>query len=63
MPPTDGAARNAAAPVAGPRAGRREWIGLAMLALPALLVAMDLTVLHLAVPSSAPISGQAPRSC
>ncbi len=50
MPPTDGAARNAAAPVAGPRAGRRECIGLAMLALPALLVAMDLTVLHLAVP-------------
>ncbi|MDQ3601304.1 MAG: MFS transporter, partial [Actinomycetota bacterium] len=50
MPPTDGAARNAAAPVAGSRAGRREWIGLAMLALPALLVAMDLTVLHLAVP-------------
>jgi MFS transporter, DHA2 family, multidrug resistance protein len=36
--------------VAGPRAGRREWIGLAMLALPAMLVAMDLTILHLAVP-------------
>ena len=37
------------APVA-PRAGRREWIGLAVLALPCLLYAMDLTVLHLAVP-------------
>jgi DHA2 family multidrug resistance protein-like MFS transporter len=37
--------------VRGPRAGPREWLGLAMLALPALLVSMDLTVLHLAVPS------------
>jgi MFS transporter, DHA2 family, multidrug resistance protein len=38
--------------VAGaPRAGRREWIGLAVLALACLLYAMDLTVLHLAVPS------------
>ncbi|MGH3933064.1 MAG: MFS transporter [Pseudonocardiaceae bacterium] len=36
--------------VAEPRAGRREWIGLAILALPAVLVSMDLTVLHLAVP-------------
>jgi MFS transporter, DHA2 family, multidrug resistance protein len=33
-----------------PRAGRREWIGLAVLALPCLLYSMDLTVLHLAVP-------------
>jgi len=33
------------------RAGRREWIGLAVLALPCLLLAMDLTVLHLAVPA------------
>jgi DHA2 family multidrug resistance protein-like MFS transporter len=36
---------------AAPRAGRREWIGLAVLALPCLLYSMDLTVLHLAVPS------------
>ena len=39
---------------AGPaaqRAGRREWIGLAVLALPCLLYAMDLTVLNLAVPA------------
>jgi MFS transporter, DHA2 family, multidrug resistance protein len=36
---------------AAPRAGRREWIGLAVLALACLLYAMDLTVLHLAVPS------------
>lgn len=35
---------------AEPRAGRREWIGLAVLVLPALLVLMDLTVLYLAVP-------------
>jgi DHA2 family multidrug resistance protein-like MFS transporter len=34
----------------GPRATRREWIGLAVLALPCALYAMDLTVLHLAVP-------------
>ncbi len=33
------------------KAGRREWIGLAVLALGALLYVMDLTVLHLAVPA------------
>ena len=33
-----------------PRAGKREWIGLAVIALPCLLYSMDLTVLHLAVP-------------
>jgi DHA2 family multidrug resistance protein-like MFS transporter len=32
------------------RAGRREWVGLAILMLPTLLIAMDFTVLHLAVP-------------
>lgn len=32
------------------RAGIRQWVGLAVLALPAMLVIMDLTVLHLAVP-------------
>ncbi len=35
---------------APPRAGRREWIGLAVIALPCLLYSMDLTVLFLAVP-------------
>lgn len=34
-----------------PLAGRGEWIGLAVLALACLLYVMDLTVLHLAVPS------------
>src|SRR4029453_9400098 len=34
-----------------PLAGRREWIGLGVLALACLLYVMDLTVLHLAVPS------------
>src|SRR5437762_9462429 len=34
-----------------PRAGRREWIGLGVLALACVLYAMDLTVLHLAVPA------------
>src|SRR5918994_618784 len=33
------------------KAGRREWIGLAVLALACLLYVMDLTVLHLAVPA------------
>ena len=33
------------------RATRREWIGLAVIALPNLVYAMDLTVLTLAVPS------------
>ena len=33
------------------RAGRREWVGLAVLALACLIYAMDLTVLHLAVPA------------
>jgi len=34
-----------------PKAGRREWIGLVVIALPCLLYSMDLTVLHLAVPA------------
>ena len=35
---------------AAPRATRRDWIGLAVLALPCFLVAMDMTVLNLAIP-------------
>jgi MFS transporter, DHA2 family, multidrug resistance protein len=38
-------------PAQPPRATRREWIGLAVIALPCLLYAMDLTVLTLAVPA------------
>src|SRR5687768_14498044 len=34
-----------------PKATRREWIGLAVIALPCVLYAMDLTILFLAVPS------------
>ena len=34
-----------------PRAGRREWIGLAVLALACVLYVMDLTVLYLALPA------------
>src|SRR5881628_1515636 len=34
-----------------PRAGRREWIGLGVIALPCMLYSMDLTVLNLAVPA------------
>jgi MFS transporter, DHA2 family, multidrug resistance protein len=37
--------------VATPRASGREWVGLAVLALACVVYAMDLTVLHLAVPS------------
>lgn len=33
------------------RAGRREWLGLAVIALACVLYVMDLTVLHLAVPA------------
>ncbi|MFE3451950.1 MFS transporter [Nonomuraea sp. NPDC059194] len=33
-----------------PKAGRREWIGLAVLVLPTLLLSIDMSVLHLAVP-------------
>ena len=32
------------------KAGRKEWIGLAVIALPCLMYSMDLTVLHMAVP-------------
>jgi DHA2 family multidrug resistance protein-like MFS transporter len=38
------------ADVANSKATRREWIGLAVIALPCVLYAMDLTVLNLAVP-------------
>jgi MFS transporter, DHA2 family, multidrug resistance protein len=34
----------------GSRAGRREWTGLAVLALPAFVIALDFSVLNLAVP-------------
>ncbi|WP_216209685.1 MFS transporter [Amycolatopsis aidingensis] len=34
-----------------PRAGRREWLGLAVLVLPVLIVSMDITVLYLALPA------------
>src|SRR3954468_20400950 len=33
------------------RAGRREWIGLAVIALPCAVYTMDLTVLNLALPA------------
>ncbi|MDQ4148409.1 MAG: MFS transporter [Actinomycetota bacterium] len=36
---------------APPSAGRREWIGLGVIALACVLYVMDLTVLHLAVPA------------
>lgn len=36
--------------MSAPRAGTKEWIGLGVLALACILYAMDLTVLHLAVP-------------
>jgi DHA2 family multidrug resistance protein-like MFS transporter len=39
-----------AQPTPPPKATRKEWIGLAVLALGALMYVMDLTVLHLAIP-------------
>jgi MFS transporter, DHA2 family, multidrug resistance protein len=44
--------RNSGSPISDPpaKATRREWIGLAVIALPCLLYSMDLTVLNLAVP-------------
>src|SRR5262245_39900257 len=50
MNTADHQATQQAATATGPRAGRREWIGLAVLTLACLVYAMDLTVLHLAVP-------------
>ena len=37
-------------PTVAPRATRREWIGLAVLALPTLLLSLDVSVLYLALP-------------
>src|SRR6186997_2850524 len=39
--------------VAPARAGRREWTALAVLALPLLLVSMDVSILYFAVPEIA----------
>ena len=52
-PSLEGMAPSAATPndTVPARATRREWIGLAVIALPCLLYAMDLTVLTLAVPA------------
>jgi DHA2 family multidrug resistance protein-like MFS transporter len=38
-------------PIGPAKAGRREWIGLATIALPCVVYAMDLTVLNLALPA------------
>jgi DHA2 family multidrug resistance protein-like MFS transporter len=46
--PTNGPSDMAAAET--PKAGRREWIGLGVIALPCLLYSMDLTVLNVAIP-------------
>src|ERR1700754_3375352 len=39
--------------IRGFRAGIREWIGLAVLAVPAMLASLELTVTHLALPAIA----------
>jgi DHA2 family multidrug resistance protein-like MFS transporter len=46
----DNAIHAADAADAAPRASRRDWLGLAVIALPCMLYAMDLTVLNLALP-------------
>jgi len=38
-------------PPTASKAGRREWVGLGVIALPCMLYSMDLTVLDLALPS------------
>ena len=43
-----------------PRAGRREWLGLVVLALPTLLMAMDQSVLYLALPRLSENLGASP---
>jgi DHA2 family multidrug resistance protein-like MFS transporter len=43
-------ANNISQPGEMKKAGRKEWIGLGVIALPCLLYSMDLTVLNLAVP-------------
>lgn len=61
-PSTPGELQTRADP-AGARAGAREWTGLALLALPTILLGLDLTLLHLALPALAvdlrPTSAQA----
>ena len=47
----EGRAEGTRATVPAAKAGRREWVGLAVIALPCLVFAMDLEVLNLAVPS------------
>jgi DHA2 family multidrug resistance protein-like MFS transporter len=47
----DPAVNTSDAEVSTGKATRREWIGLAIIALPCVLYAMDLTILNLAVPS------------
>jgi MFS transporter, DHA2 family, multidrug resistance protein len=49
--PDDEEFDNVIAATTTPKAGRREWVGLGVLALACLLYVMDLTVLHLAVPA------------
>ena len=44
-------------PTIHPPAGRREWLGFAVLALPTLLVSMDMTILYLATHSGMIVLG------
>jgi DHA2 family multidrug resistance protein-like MFS transporter len=50
FPSCMGAGQKCKSAVAPSKAGRREWIGLGVIALPCLLYSMDLTVLNLALP-------------
>jgi DHA2 family multidrug resistance protein-like MFS transporter len=45
-----------------PVAGRREWIGLALLGLPTLLLSLDVSVLYLALPHPVVVNEFAPAS-
>ena len=48
---------------AGPCPGRREWLGLAVLALPTLLVTLDIGALFLALPHPPTSVPTAPNNC
>src|SRR5690349_14548360 len=60
LPTTAPAGAQAPAVSTGTRAGRREWLGLAVLALPALLVAFDIGCLFLALPRLSADLGASP---
>jgi DHA2 family multidrug resistance protein-like MFS transporter len=60
MSATQSPGRDVGTSVAEPRAGRREWIAFVVLALPLLLVSMDVSILYFAVPQISRDLGASP---